>query len=70
MITVDVDVDVIITRNPPKCKLCARTLTSPFGEMFLALFDTPEVVVEKHQGVKICYECYDKLKMEIGISTQ
>lgn len=69
MITADADVDITITHTPPKCKLCARTLGQPFGEMFLALFDTPEVVVEKHQGVKICYECYDKLKMEIGIAT-
>jgi hypothetical protein len=68
-------VDITITRIPPlkeppkdRCKLCARTLGRPFAEMFLALFDNPENVLEKYEGLRICRDCFDKLKTEIGIS--
>jgi len=67
MITADADIK--ITRNPPKCKLCGRTLDTPFGELFMILFESSDVVLEKHQGIKICHSCYDKIKMEIGIAT-
>jgi len=66
MITADADIK--ITRHPPKCKLCGRTLDTPFGELFMILFESADKVLEKHQGIRICADCYNKLKLEIGIS--
>jgi hypothetical protein len=63
-------VDITVTRDPPKerCRLCGLTLYGRFGEMFLVLYDTPEQVVTKHQGIKICQYCHEKLLIESGMT--
>jgi hypothetical protein len=73
-------VDITITHDPPKerCRLCGLTLnpskqyakiSQRYAEMFLVLYDTPEKVLSKHEGIKICEECHRKLLLEAGFVT-
>jgi hypothetical protein len=73
-------VDITVTRDPPKerCRLCGLTLnpskqyakiSQRYAEMFLILYDTPEKVLSKHEGIKICEECHTKLLLEAGFLT-
>jgi hypothetical protein len=70
-------VDIIVVHGPPpkeppkeRCKLCGLTLDKRFfAEMFLIMYDTPEKIVSKHEGIRICHNCHEKLLLEAGFLT-